>query len=196
MSTLRVSESPEWIKEKDFTKKELEMLKEILPFYVINTLQENYSYRGISVTEYGWSDNVWNTGILKEQLFHVANLTLNYNLFMVERLEGMNEVCHQAHLDDHFYQYRDQERIAIYVNSRSNLVLSIFKHIRNAFAHGRFVMYPIGDDYMFVMESVDHSNRSLVVKARMILRGSTLINWMNLIRKGPEQGEVRKRRKK
>lgn len=196
MSTLRGSEQPDWIQEKKFNRKELETLKEILPFYIINTLLESYSYRSIPVTEYGWPENIWNTGALKDQLFYVANLTMNHNLFVVERLEDMSEVCKQAHLDDQFYQYRDLERIVVYVNSRTNLVLSIFKHIRNSLAHGRFVMYPMGEDYMFVMESVDNSRGGLVVKARMVLRASTLMKWMEIIRKGPEESMQRKRKKK
>ena len=196
MSTLRVSEHPEWIDVKSFNKKELEVLKEILPFYIINTLQESYSYRGIPITNYGWPDNVWNTKELKEQLFHVANLSLEYNLFMANRLEDMDEICSKAHLDNNFYQYRDQERIAIYVNSNSNLVLSIFKHIRNSLAHGRFVMYPSGDDYILAMESVDNSRQGLVLKARMVLRASTLIKWMEIIKNGPVDVVKRKRKKK
>ena len=196
MSTLRGSELPDWIQEKKFNRKELETLKEILPFYIINTLHESYSYRSIPVTEYGWPENIWNTGALKDQLFYVANLTMNHNLFVVERLEDMSGVCKQAHLDDQFYQYRDLERIVVYVNSRTNLVLSIFKHIRNSLAHGRFVMYPMGEDYMFVMESVDNSRGGLVVKARMVLRASTLMKWMEIIRKGPEESMQRKRKKK
>ena len=196
MSTLRVSDSPDWIDVKSFNRNELEVLKEILPFYVINTLQENYSYRGIPITNYGWPDNIWNTGEVKEQLFHVANLSLDYNLFVAERLEDMSDICSQAHLDSNFYQYRDQERIAIYVNSKSNLVLSIFKHIRNSLAHGRFVMVPTGDDTIFVMESVDNSRQGLVLKARMVLRASTLIKWMEIIKKGPVDVVKRKRKKK
>lgn len=196
MSTLRVSDHPDWIDVKSFNRNELEVLKEILPFYVINTLQENYSYRGIPITNYGWPDNIWNTGDLKEQLFHVANLSMGYNLFVAERLEDMSDICSQAHLDSNFYQYRDQERIAIYVNSKSNLVLSIFKHIRNSFAHGRFVMYSLGDDTMFVMESVDNSRQGLVLKARLVLRASTLIRWMEIIKKGPVENMQRKRKKK
>ena len=196
MSTLRGSEQPDWIQKRDFNRKELETLKEILPFYIVNTLLESYSYRSIPVTEYGWPENIWNSGDLKEQLFYVANLTMNHNLFAVDHLEDMSEKCKQAHLDDQFYQYRDQERIVVYVNSRTNLVLSIFKHIRNSLAHGRFVMYPMGEDYMFVMESVDNSRGGLVVKARMVLRASTLMKWMEIIRKGPEESMQRKRKKK
>ena len=66
MSLERVNEHPEWILVKRFNRKELEALKEIFPFYVVNTLYDRYSYRGIPVSEYGWSDNVWNTGELKE----------------------------------------------------------------------------------------------------------------------------------
>lgn len=196
MSTLRVSDCPDWIDVKSFNRNELEVLKEILPFYVINTLQENYSYRGIPITDYGWPDNIWNTGEVKKQLFHVANLSLGYNLHVAERLEDMSDICNQAHLDSTFYQYRDQERIAIYVNSKSNLVLSIFKHIRNSLAHGRFIMIPNGDDTIFAMESVDNSRQGLILKARMVLRASTLIKWMEIIKKGPVDVVKRKRKKK
>ncbi len=196
MSSLRVDDFPDWLNKKEFTKQELEVLKEILPFYVVNTIQEGISYRGIGVSEYGWPSNVWNIGDLREQLLYVANLTLNHNLFMVERLDDMENACHQAHLDENFAQYRDQERIAVYVNSNSNLVLSIFKHIRNALAHGRFMIYPSGEDMIFVMESVDHSNKSLVVKARMVLRASTMLKWMEIIRNGPQDVLKRKRKKK
>lgn len=196
MSLLKVNDNPSWLNTKQLTKKELEILKEILPFYVINTLQEGISYRGIKVTEYGWPDNIWSTGDLKEKLFYVANLTLNYNLFMVERLDNMSDVCHIAHFDNDFAKYRDQERIVVYVNSRTNLVLSIFKHIRNSLAHGRFMMYPSGNDTILVMESVDHNNKELVVKARMVLRASTMLKWMEIIRKGPEDIVKRKRKKK
>ena len=196
MSILRASESPNWIKTREFTKKELEVLKDILPFYVVNTLHESYSYRSIPVTNYGWPDNIWNTGALKEQLFHVANLSNDYNLFIAERLEDMSDACNHAHMGDDFYLYRDQERIAIYVNSSTNIVLSIFKHIRNALAHGRFIMVPMGDDIMFVLESVDNNRQSLVVKARMVLRYSTLIRWMEIIKMGPQDVMIRKRKKK
>lgn len=196
MSSLRVDDFPDWLNKKEFTKQELEVLKEILPFYVVNTIQEGISYRGIGVGEYGWPSNVWNIGDLREQLLYVANLTLNHNLFMVERLDDMENACHQAHLDENLAQYRDQERIAVYVNSNSNLVLSIFKHIRNALAHGRFMIYPSGEDMIFVMESVDHSNKTLVVKARMVLRASTMLKWMEIIRNGPQDVMKRKRKKK
>lgn len=196
MSIERGSENPDWIVKKDFSRKELEMLKEILPFYVINTLQESYSYRSLSITDYGWPDNIWNTGVLKDQLFHVANLSLGYNLFVVDRLEDMSDACSNCHLGSDFYQYKNQERIVVYVNSRSNTILSIFKHLRNAFAHGRFVMYPLGDDYMFALESVDHSRNVLNVKARMVLKASTLLKWMEIIRRGPQEEYQRKRKKK
>ena len=49
---------------------------------------------------------------------------------------------------------------------------------------------------MFVMESVDNSRQGLVLKARMVLRASTLIRWMEIIKKGPVENMQRKRKKK
>lgn len=196
MNIERGSENPYWLNVKAFNKKELEALKEILPFYIVNTLHQSYSYRSISVNEYGWPENTWNTGILKDQLFHIANLTVGHNLFIAEKLDDMSLICEEANMGNDFYLHHDKERIIVYINSRTNLVLSIFKHIRNALAHGRFIMYPIGDDYMVVMESVDNSRQGLVVKARMILRISTLLKWKELIQNGPVEEIKRKRKKK
>lgn len=193
---MNINNNQGFLDVKEFNKKELEVLKEILPFYVINTIYEDYSYRSIPITNYGWEDNVWNTGILKDKLFYVANLNLNYNLFVVSRLDMMRNTLLQANMGDDFYLHRDKEKIVVYVNSRTNVVLSIFKHIRNALAHGRFMMYQIGDDYMFALESVDNSRHGLVVKARMLLKASTLLEWMKIIKKGPIEEIGRKRKKK
>ena len=57
-------------------------------------------------------------------------------------------------------------------------------------------MYPSGDDYILAMESVDNSRQGLVLKARMILRASTLIKWMEIIKNGPVDIVKRKRKKK
>ncbi len=196
MSNIRGSEHPLWINIKKFNRKELETLKEILPFYIINTIQDSYSYRGFSVEELGWPSNIWNTGALKDQLFHVANLTVGYNLRIAQKLDEMSDACKLAHLENDFYHNYHDERIAIYVDSHSNLVLSIFKHIRNALAHGRFIMVPMGDDYSFVMESVDNNKQTLIVKARIVLKASTLLKWKEIVLKGPQEENIRKRKKK
>ncbi len=193
---MNVNNNQGFLDVKDFTKDELEILKEILPFYVINTIYEGYSYRSIPVTSYGWPDNIWNTGDLKDKLFYVANLNINHNVFIVSRLDMMREALVQADMGDNFYLNRRKEKIVIYVNSRTNLVLSVFKHIRNALAHGRFAMYKIGEDYMFALESVDNSRLGLVVKARMLLKASTLLEWMKIIKKGPTEEVGRKRKRK
>ena len=38
MSLEKVSDLPEWLNQKELTRNELEILKEIFPFYVVNTI--------------------------------------------------------------------------------------------------------------------------------------------------------------
>lgn len=193
---LKVQSNPEWIKTKELKKKELEALKEIFLFYVINTPYDSYSFRSINVTEYGWPENVWSTNELKEQLYHIANLNFGSSLIKVEFLKDMESACELANLKEDFYKKRDKERVVVYVNSNSNTMLSIFKNMRNALAHGRFEMYPSGEDYIFVMESVEKNNNSYEVKARMVLRQSTLLEWIKIIKKGPQEKALKRKRTK
>jgi hypothetical protein len=63
--------------------------------------------------------------------------------------------------------------------------MSVFAHIRNSFSHGRLNMIDnvIENDYVFVMEDVHRGN----VTARIILRKSTLLRWINTIEQGFER---------
>ena len=57
-------------------------------------------------------------------------------------------------------------------------------------------MVPMGDDYSFVMESVDNNKQTLIVKARIVLKASTLLKWKEIVLKGPQEENIRKRKKK
>lgn len=95
-----------------------------------------------------------------------------------------------------FHRSHDRERIVIY-KSRQNEFLSIFHHIRNAFAHGRIAIYDCdnGTDTIFVMEDGVIRKTQFEVRARMVLKKSTLIKWMETIRSGKYPDEVEQKRK-
>ena len=65
--------------------------------------------------------------------------------------------------------------------------MSVFYHIRNAIAHCRLNMVDVDGECVFVLEDVQPNKNAdrLKVSARMILRKSTLLKWIDLI----EQGE-------
>lgn len=83
------------------------------------------------------------------------------------------------------------ESAAVY-NGIGAQYLSLFFHIRNAFAHGRYNTVLDGDDVIFVMEDVTKPRKGMepgqkTCSARMIIKLSMLTKWMDLI-EGREMG--------
>lgn len=74
----------------------------------------------------------------------------------------------------------------MYKPGRYNDFLSICYHIRNALAHGRFAMYSLSNnaDTMFVLEDGVKKGSEFQVRSRMILKQSTLLNWIKIIEAG------------
>lgn len=64
--------------------------------------------------------------------------------------------------------------------------MSICYHIRNAFAHGRLAMYDYKncEDIVFVLEDGVKKNGEFQVRSRMVLKKSTLIKWMQILKSG------------
>lgn len=59
--------------------------------------------------------------------------------------------------------------------------MSVFYHIRNAFAHGRFDFRILNNEKYYIMED---AYKDLKVSARMILKKQTLLNWIDIIEGG------------
>lgn len=58
------------------------------------------------------------------------------------------------------------------------LFISIFRHIRNGIAHGRFYCYKCKDSKMIFIEDVNKDN----VTARITIPISLLLNWIDIIK--------------
>lgn len=180
--------NPGWIKGRVPSSYNDESLMRIIMFYVINTPCEDLSTRSISVRSYGWSGNVWKKGKLKKSLFEVAGLKAGENFISVKKIDEMKSTCTNAKMGKGFHKDRSEERIVIYKPSRYNEFLAICYHIRNSLAHGRLAMYPIAnsEDIMFALEDgvrLKYDNK-FQVRARMILKKSTLLKWIEIIEKG------------
>ena len=179
------SVAPGWIKKKVPDDYADDILKEIILFYVINTPCIDLSSSGISLSTYGWSTNVWQRGKLKTVLFKIAGLEREKTFFVAHKTDEMKKVCKKANLSKDFHKNRNEERIAIYKGSY-NEFLSICYHIRNAFAHGRLALYDYekGKDVVFVLEDGLKKGDKFQVRSRMILKKSTLKQWMDIIKSG------------
>lgn len=146
------------------------------------------SAMGKPLTEYGWSEkwgNYRTPGSLNNILREASS---NFALiFSATGNNDMLQACQKANMLADFPSKLDDERAAITISDR-NQFLSLFRHIRNAFSHGRINMHEMADgDLMFIFEDVGRKNSTgTPVSARILLRKSTLLKWIEIIEAGPQ----------
>jgi hypothetical protein len=123
-----------------------------------------------------WGNNCWQKGeTLKTKL--IATIPDYDCLVMyVHTDKDMRRILEALNLHD-LNSFPSETKVCIY-DSCGNIFLSIFRHIRNALAHGRYFLY--GDNkanYIFLEDS--YKNK---VTARMVFDVTILLNWINLIK--------------
>ncbi len=175
-----------WIKKKVPASYNNDELKRIVLFFVINTPCIDLSSSGICVQTYGWRNDVWKKGKLREQLLSAAGLKTNQTFFSAKKVDALKETLKKANWAKGFHKDREIERIAMYKPIRYNDFLAVCYHIRNALAHERLAMYPISNsaDIVFVLEDGVKKGADFQVRSRMILKRSTLLKWIDIIEAG------------
>ena len=177
----------DWIQELDNSLYVDARFHKIICFYVINTPVTELSSRAIDLKKHGWN-RPWNKKYylnkqLKEQS---TNPKLMYS---AKTYANIDEALEKAALKDNFPFDCSYERIVVY-NKKENQFISTFYHIRNSLAHGRFSIKveEESNDWIFIFEDVVYNKkkRKYKLSARMILKLSTLLAWINLI----ENGEI------
>ncbi len=166
-------------------------LTRIFIFYVLESPCCEVSCKGIELKKYGWDKRLWKDNKLKDRLFSVAGLVRGTSFVVAKKCNDMKRCCEQVNLKSDFNRLRYKERVVIY-KGNDNEFISICRHIRNSLAHGRFAIYKDnhhGD--IFVMEDGVKKDGKIEVRARMILKKSTLITWINILtRTNSEKQEV------
>ena len=139
------------------------------------------------ITDYGWSAKWGNYRNPNSLNYILRNSCTNFSLiYSATGNNDMQQACDKADLLVDFPHKLNVERAAISISDQ-NQILSLFRHIRNAFAHSRINMYPLDDgDVMFLFEDIaKRKSEGIPVSARMLLRKSTLLNWITIIEAGP-----------
>ena len=187
-----------WINNND-TKYYDNDFKELFIFYVINTPCTYVSDKNVDLETYGWNTEIWKSSRLKTTLYQVANLKRGFTSEITENLTELQEVYKNPLFADNFYKNRECERVAANIayckDKKFSEFVSICYHIRNCLAHGKFEIYKDGDELIYVME--DYSTRAKKVSARMVLKKSTLLKWMEILKSGklPESNKTNKKKK-
>lgn len=189
---------PGWLEREAPASYADEELKRIVLFYVIYTPCPGASAKGIPIETYGWDKSVWTQGRLRKQLLSAASLEKHKTFFSVKTTAELKDAFTQAKMRKGFHRDRSVEKIVFY-KGKDNEVLSIFRHIRNALAHGRLAMYACGEDekdIIFVLEDGVPGSGNYIVNSRMILKKSTLLKWIDIIKQGPASLETENERKR
>lgn len=185
-----VEESPAWVhaglSDKDIAK----AIAPLLRFYVVNSPVEGLSARCKALSEYGW-DKPWKKPQKLNQKIK-DDSTNNQLYWSGKSMNEMKGCLVSAGLFD-CASMKSQTFIetAAFYDNKKNQTLSLFYHIRNALAHGRFAVLRGNKGMWFAFEDVQKNSKKspwekcVRLSARMLLKNSTLINWMRLIQKGP-----------
>lgn len=171
---------PQWVHRLPLELFEDRDLLRIIVFFVFHSPCEGLSAMGCSLEEYNWKTPWRKPYWLNKQLKRSAS---NYKLlYSADSYKAMNEALAKANLLDNFPSDLSTERISAY-DCKKNQFQSVFYHIRNAFAHGRFSLVDINGECVLILED-RKNNSSQMISARMILKKSTLIKWIEIIEAG------------
>lgn len=144
----------------------------ILDFYLFNCPVSNVSYRGKCFKEYGFEGKKA-FSFLKSELLKNAS----------DSLKDRYNACKKEELEDWFQAVSTisppNEYCIFLANEERRVMDSLFKSIRNAFAHGSYnVKSYNGVKIYFLMNYKGYK------KAQIVLQESTLLAWMKVIKSG------------
>lgn len=175
-----------WIKCDGKIPLESKNFQRILDFYLFQCpceikkgKKDNETYSRVSVRGNTLRQRGWIRGHLKTLLAAMKDTTSKQLTF-----------CHFSTQSDILFEFKSIERnsklsdpnfevIVITERSDMSLTSSIFYYIRNAFAHGSFIVD--GDVYNF------ESSKDGTIKAVIRLRETTLLKWIHDVSLSPEK---------
>lgn len=188
----RVEKKPNWLIDLPDNLLNDENYIKIYDFFVIHSVVDGISARGRDLLyDYGWSNPWKKPYYLNKQLKTLT--TDKYLLFSAQvyeqkkdskQKELMDKALDKANMKI-FPQYT-KEKICIY-DSKKNQILSTFAHIRNSITHCRFNVVDSEGTRVYCFEDIDTKRMpegKHKVSARIVLFEKTLIDWIDLIKRG------------
>ena len=167
VNTFRVEERPKWISDTNIELLTHPKYVQILRFYIVNTPDSEKSVRGKSITDCGIDETVFLKDLKKDIIQWQSS---GNNIIVESKLD-------QVTLKEFPPKADFSERVCFSYNKREELTY-FFRHIRNSIAHGRFnITGPMKDPVLAREDRNSNGNCS----ARMILKMSTLLRWMEQI---------------
>lgn len=159
------------------------MTAKILKTFLFECPVPGVSVRGQNFDDLGWKGHYFSS--LKAELLFCGSAHLRKNYKPVKKdqlLETFSQYAVTPTPDEYcVFMFNDEKRV----------IESLFRAIRNSFAHGSFQVTTANGRTTYYMENYDN-----YLKARLNLNEETLINWIQVLKRSPEdvkQG-IRRRR--
>lgn len=183
---------PDWVLNENVSATDNDF-QIIVDFYLIHSLCDGQSWKKNSLQEtYAWKNHPWKpSSYLKDKIVKAIWSDEQSQLYMADKREDFQLTIQGKALDDKFTEDISSQR-AGYVKSTAgkgndNLIMSLFYHIRNALAHGRFGLKQLNNsDYMVFLEDGSRKNHRFEVNARIALKKSSLLSIKRIIENGPD----------
>ncbi len=163
-----------WTFKRDFSFKNDRFAK-IYRFYVIETPVSGTSYRGKTFKEYGINMTSLNAALKRTTPFLKKN-------WFEETMKDIEQRCLECGILENV---DFSSELAIHTNNKKHCTGktdSMFYAIRCAFAHGSFDIHTYKNEDYYILENRDGNS----LKARMILKESTLLSWIDVVKSSPK----------
>ena len=155
-------------------------LSKLIDFYIIKNPSIDSNKNPTTVKYFDikekWGNDCWrkNDGSLKNMLIETVD-NYKHRVYYKKSANDMKEIIELQQLNN--LDKLPSHDVFCFVDSCKNVFNSIFRHIRNSFAHGRFFVYrKDNNDYIFMEDT--YKNK---VTSRIVVKVETLIKWIDLI---------------
>lgn len=168
-----------------------EEITSIYDFYIShapmlkNENQKERIYGLMSFHDYGWYGNS-DLSKLERKLLNISGIPF----FCMLKTDTITETAKELKLGDYVciehpraiamqnHTVKVHENNDVEITSGESRMVCLFRHIRNALCHNR--IYKFENNYM-LLEDLDNKGEKL--SARIIINYSTLLDWINIVKK-------------
>lgn len=153
-------------------------------FFVTYSICKKQSDKKRSLKDYGWLNNHIEKSGLRKALQPILRLNRKKGEkehFIFSKADSRSKNFAKVALGDGVLSDYDKERAVLPQKNEQNQYFTLFHHVRNGLAHGRYALvFSSSKEKMVIMED---KTREGNVNARMVLKLDTLLNIISTVDK-------------
>lgn len=157
----------------------------IIDFYVLHSPCRVSSYSPRTLESLGWK-NPWLSSIFRDTFDAVPEFKDGDTFRFHSSKNHFLEMWDSTGYED-FFSVEKEFAVFTYAGE-TNPRMDLLHHIRNSFAHGRFTAKKKNKEFYFYFEDVTEIKgiKGLFAVARICLKKTTLLEWLNLFERNSE----------